>query len=123
MIVATEPFLVSADLSKQLPPQRAATLRRAAGLTQAQVAERLGITEGRYGHYERGFRRFPVSIIPELAKALECSEGDLLGFEQPRSKRGPPSSWERRINTIQQLSKEKQREIQNVVDALIEQNQ
>ncbi|TVR48823.1 MAG: XRE family transcriptional regulator, partial [Puniceicoccaceae bacterium] len=91
----TQLLFVSADLSKQLP-ERVTNLRKAAGLTQAQVAERLGITEGRYGHYERGFRRFPVSIIPKLAEALECSETDLLGISRPASKRGPLSGWERR---------------------------
>ena len=109
---------VSQDQTRQLA-QRVAALRQAKSLTQAVIAERLGITEGRYGHYERGFRRFPVNLLPKLVEVLECSEADLLGTPQPKAKRGPPSEWEKRINVIKELPREKQREIQNVVDALI----
>jgi transcriptional regulator with XRE-family HTH domain len=112
---ATSGFLVSIN---QLP-QRVAALRQAKNLTQAIMAERLGITEGRYGHYERGFRRFPVDLLPKLVEVLECSEAELLGAPQPKVKRGPPSEWEKRINVIRELPRDKQREIQNVVDALI----
>jgi transcriptional regulator with XRE-family HTH domain len=112
---ATSGFLVSIN---QLP-QRVAALRQAKSLTQATMAERLGITEGRYGHYERGFRRFPVSLLPKLVEVLECSEAELLGAPPSKVKRGPPSEWEKRFNAIKELPRDKQREIQNVVDALI----
>ena len=112
---ATSAILVSIG---QLP-QRVAALRQAKSLTQAAIAHRLGITEGRYGHYERGFRRFPVELLPKLIEVLECSEAELLGASQPKGKRGPPSAWEKRISVIRELPRERQREIQNVVDALI----
>ena len=114
----TSSFPVSQDQAQQLA-QRVITLRQAKNLTQAAVAQRLSITEGRYGHYERGFRRFPVSLLPKLIEVLDCSEAELLGIPQPKAKRGPPSDWEKRINAIKDLPREKQREIQNVVDALI----
>jgi len=114
----TSPFPVSQDHILQLA-QRVAALRQSKGLTQAVLAERLGITEGRYGHYERGFRRFPVDLLPKLVEVLECSEAELLGAPQLKVKRGPPSEWEKRIAVIKDLPRDKQREIQNVVDALI----
>ena len=106
------------DLASQLP-QRVAALRQAKGLTQTAVAGLLGISQGRYNHYERGIRRFPVALLPKLVEVLECSEAELLGAPAPRVKRGPPSAWEKRIEAIQSLPREKQREIQNVVDALL----
>jgi len=115
VVPTTSGFIVSIN---QLP-QRVTALRQAKSLTQATMAERLGITEGRYGHYERGFRRFPVSLLPKLVEVLECSEAELLGAPQPKVKRGPPSEWEKRFNAIKELPRDKQREIQNVVDALI----
>jgi transcriptional regulator with XRE-family HTH domain len=111
-------LLLSDDFALQLP-ERMKQLRQANHLTQLAVAERLGITEGRYGHYERGIRRVPVTLIPKLTKALECSEAELLGAPEPRKKRGPQSAWEKRIATIKSLPSDKQKEIQNVVDALI----
>jgi len=114
----TSPFPVSQNHASQLA-QRITSLRQAKGLTQAVFAERLGITEGRYGHYERGIRKFPVDLLPKLVEVLECSEAELLGASAPKVKRGPPSEWEKRFNVIKSLPRDKQREIQNVVDALI----
>lgn len=118
MAALTSPFPMSQDHARQLA-QRVTTLRQAKSLTQAVVAERLGIAEGRYSHYERGIRKFPVGLLPKLVEVLECSEAELLGAPQPKVKRGPPSEWEKRINVIKDLPRDKQREIQNVVDALI----
>lgn len=113
-------IIVSNEFSQELP-HRIKRLRQANALTQAAVAQRLGITEGRYGHYERGIRRVPLSLLPKLAQALECSEAQLLGSpdsQQPR-KRGPLSAWEKRLSAIKQLPRERQRQISEVVDALI----
>ena len=118
MAALTSPFPMSQDHARQLA-QRVTTLRQAKSLTQAVVAERLGIAEGRYSHYERGIRKFPVGLLPKLVEVLECSEAELLGAPQPKVKRGPPSEWEKRFNAIKELPRDKQREIQNVVDALI----
>lgn len=113
-------LILSDDFAFQLP-KRMKHLRQASSLTQSAVAQRLGITEGRYGHYERGIRRVPVTLIPKLAEALECSEVELWGNGQqgPRGKRGPLSAWEKRVTAIKQLPRDRQREISNVVDALI----
>ena len=110
---------MSQDHARQLA-QRVTALRQAKSLTQAIVAERLGIAEGRYSHYERGIRKFPVDILPKLVEVLECSEAELLGAPpSTKAKRGPPSEWEKRFIAIKELPRDKQREIQNVVDALI----
>jgi len=111
-------FPMSADFVAQFT-KRLVALREAKGLTQATVADKLGITLGRYGHYERGFRRLPVHLVPKLVEVLECSEAELLGAPPPKVKRGPPSEWEKRFTAIKELPRDKQREIQNVVDALI----
>jgi transcriptional regulator with XRE-family HTH domain len=118
MTALTSSFPVSQDHIRQLA-LRVAAFRQNKGFTQAALAQRLGITEGRYGHYERGFRRFPVDLLPKLAQVLACSEAELLGAPPSKAKRGPPSDWEKRIRVIQDLPRDKQREIQNVVDALI----
>ncbi len=112
--------ILSEDLQQELP-KRIIELRKTAGLTQAVVAERLEITKGRYNHYERGIRRFPVALIPKLIEVLGCTEVELLsnGDNMPRQKRGPLSAWEKRITAIKQLPRNRQRQISEVVDALI----
>lgn len=106
------------DISRELPTRMIA-IRKANGLTQAVVADRLGVTHGGYGHYERGFRRVPLEMIPRLAEALECGEADLLGLTEQKAKRGPVSGWEKRVSAIKSLPRDRQKEIQNVVDALL----
>jgi len=118
-MTAFPPILVlNEDFIQQLPG-RIAELRRNADLTQATVADRLGIGKSRYNHYERGIRRFPVGLIPKLVEVLGCTEAELLGAQEPKRKRGPPSAWEKRVQTIKSLPRDRQKEIQNVVDALI----
>ena len=52
--------------------------REAAGLTQQQVAERLGITKSTYCNYESGKREPDVAKIKKIAKALGISADALL---------------------------------------------
>lgn len=54
------------------------------------------------------------------AGLARASEADLLGIASPaKGKRGPASGWEKRVEAIKILPTDKQREIQNVVDALL----
>ena len=55
-------------------------LRRKAGLTQREVAERMGWTERRYGNYERGIIRTfpPPRVIRLLAAALGVKSPEIL---------------------------------------------
>lgn len=48
-------------------------IREERGLTQAQVAERLGKGEGAYAAYESGRSRFTVPELPDVARALGVS--------------------------------------------------
>lgn len=61
--------------------------REAAGLTQLQVAERLGITKSTYCNYESGKREPDVAKIKKIAKALGISADALLetGFENKKT--------------------------------------
>jgi transcriptional regulator with XRE-family HTH domain len=113
--------IMSDDLAKQLP-KRVIELRKAVGLTQAVVAQRLDITEGRYGHYERGFRRFPVDILPKLAEALQCQEIDLFGSgELKPKKKGPSSRVEIVADKISKLPRNKQNVILNMIEGALNQ--
>jgi len=117
----TNPILILSDnLAEQLP-KRVIELRKAAGLTQVVVAERLGITEGRYGHYERGFRRFPVTILPKLAEALGCSQSDLIDSPatQPK-KRGPASKLEKLTGRLAKLPPSKQKVVVEMLEAFLD---
>ena len=50
------------------------------GLTQAQLAERSGISTAFVGHIERGTRVMSIETLYALCKALELSADRILGL-------------------------------------------
>jgi transcriptional regulator with XRE-family HTH domain len=59
---------------------RLAKLRREAGLTQFQLAEKLGITQSLVSRYEKGQRRMYDDMLAATAKALDVTPNDILGI-------------------------------------------
>lgn len=43
------------------------------GMTQKEVAEKLGKCRSWYTLFESGQRQLPVKLLPKLAKILKCS--------------------------------------------------
>ena len=54
--------------------------RKAKGLTQAQLAGAVGLTEGAIRHYESGIRAVRPELLEEIAKALKVSVGALKDY-------------------------------------------
>ena len=99
--------------------QRLADARKTAGLTQHQFADKLGVSQQMIDYYERRARNPTADFVRRAAALLNVSADTLLGAPTARAKRGPLSEWEKRVNSIKGLPRDKQREIQNVVDALL----
>jgi transcriptional regulator with XRE-family HTH domain len=59
------------------------------GLSHAAIARRIGMSERRYAHYVTGRNEPDLATLVRIAKALQTSPNDLLGFaaETKRSKR------------------------------------
>lgn len=57
-------------------------MRKRAGLTQKELAEKIGVTQQTIWYYENGQRDMKSSVIIELCKALGCSVSDLLGIPE-----------------------------------------
>lgn len=53
--------------------------RRRMGLTQRQLAQRLGISLSYLGHIERGTRVLSVETLVRFAQVFDCSADELLG--------------------------------------------
>ena len=58
---------------------RLARLRKAAGLSQLQLAEKLGVSQPLISRYEKGDRRMYDDLLIETAKALGVTPNDVLG--------------------------------------------
>jgi transcriptional regulator with XRE-family HTH domain len=112
------PIIMDNDFNQAMA-QRLIRLRKLSGLTQVDVAKLLGISQGTYAHYERGFRRIPLERIPRIAEALNTNEEDLLGLERKNTKRGPASGLERRFEKIQSLPAKEQRFVIEMIDRVL----
>lgn len=53
------------------------------GLTQAQLAELLGVSASAVGMYEQGRREPDGRLLARMASVLRCSTDELLGVEPP----------------------------------------
>lgn len=62
--------------------------RLAAGWSQTQVAELLGVTFQQIQKYERGLNRLPANRFPKLAQAIGFDPSGLLLGTAPRADRG-----------------------------------
>ncbi|MDQ1287933.1 MAG: hypothetical protein QG622_1498 [Actinomycetota bacterium] len=71
----------------QVVGQRLAQLRRARRLTQAQVAERMGVTKGRVSQIEQGkvsgqevLARYAAALGGRLHQAIYFDDGDIAAI-------------------------------------------
>ena len=102
--------------------RRLVELRKARGLTQVEMAERLGATQSFVSKYERGELRLHGVLIIKLAAALRVSTDELLGFagKEPSLKPAVKDRrlW-RRITAIDSLSKRDRAALVRTIDAFL----
>lgn len=75
------------ELLAQIIGHRLAEVRRARGLTQQQVAERMGVTKGRVSQIEQGkisgqdvLARFAAALGGRLHQAIYFDDGDIAAI-------------------------------------------
>lgn len=100
---------------------RLAAARDAAGFSQADLAERLGIAQQTLAHYETGRSRVSVGMLLEMSRVLRFSIDDMLAARDAgRSKRGPASRLEQQLDAIARLPKAKQRLVADMLDGILQ---
>lgn len=97
-------------------------LRKQHGMTQAELARALGVSQQTVFAFELGDRRVTVPLIPKLAKVLAVTVEELIGVTAPLPARAPRRSPKilRHAERIQQLSKTQQRFVIRIIDVLLE---
>ena len=102
---------------------RVAQLRKDQGLTQTQLAERLGIAQQTLAHYEVGRLRVAASMLPTLAQMLGTSVEELIGQSPARAagKRGPAPRLQQQLERLSALPKPKQRAVMEVLESMLAQ--
>jgi len=101
--------------------QRLHAAREALGLSQAQVAEQLGITQKAYAVWER----YPVALRPEqiekAAAALKVSVDHLFGKAVAKPRGGPVGKLHRVFEKASRLPRHQQNKVAEFVEAFVNQ--
>jgi transcriptional regulator with XRE-family HTH domain len=100
--------------------QRLGRLRREKGITQAEMAELLGVSQPIVSNYERGELRLHGELIVKLAEILDCSADELLGLRERKAATGGGNH--RMLRLMQQidlLPKRDQEALLRTIDAFL----
>ncbi len=105
--------------------QRLVALRKAAALTQQELADEVGVSRRMIAYYEGQSAHPPTTLLPALAQALHVSADALLGLAQTPKHNGRvrDNRMQRRLQQIEGLPPEERRQIMQLVDAFIERGQ
>lgn len=102
--------------------RRIAERRKAADVTQVELAKILGVAQQTMAHYEGGVSRIAVALLPPLARALNTTVEALIGEDTKRlGKRGPASKLEQQLDQVSQLPKAQQKFVSQVIDSVLQQ--
>lgn len=102
--------------------QRLFVARQALGLSQTEVAAKLGITQAGYAAWERD----PVALRPDqiekLTEILNVSVDELFGKEDKNGRRGggPVGKARRLFEAVSKLPRSQQQHVLTVVEAFVE---
>ena len=99
--------------------ERIATLRQQAGLTQTELAERLGLRQQVVATYENATRRLPSSLSPRLCEIFGVTLDELFGIEQSKAKPGRIPKLQRIFDALGELPKNQQQRILGTVEDML----
>jgi transcriptional regulator with XRE-family HTH domain len=111
-------------LKKPRPPRaaRLVALRKAAGLSQAELARLIGEPQANIAYWERTEKPPRSDVLPKLADVLGVRIEELLDVQASRSRRSAPAGQARRLfEEVQKLPRRQQQKVLDVVSAIVEQ--
>lgn len=103
---------------------RLAQLRKAAGYTQLELANEVGVSRRMMTYYESQSAHPPTHLLTEIARALHLSTDELLGATPIKKAARPANSrLQRRLQAIEKLEAKDKRQVLQLLDAFIERGQ
>ena len=106
--------------------RRMAEFRKARGITQVELAERLDVSQAVISQWEKGRRLLHGELIAALADVLHVSADALLGVRSKKSRRPPPPpappvdrSLARRFAAVQSLPRRDRDALTRTIDAFL----
>jgi len=103
------------------PPfgERLAEARTKAGLSQAELADKIGVSQRLITHWERRSVTLKPEQITALANALNMSADELLGIKPSKSS-GPKGRARQVLDAVAKLPRRQQDKIIDVVEAFVD---
>lgn len=101
---------------------RLVAIRKAAGYTQQQLANEIGVTRRMVAYYETESEHPPANLLTDLARVLNVSTDDLLGLNGSRKRAKAITvspRLERRMRQIEALSPRPKQQLLGLIDTFI----
>jgi transcriptional regulator with XRE-family HTH domain len=122
----TRPYTsaMARKLERTRPKQgaRLAVLRRAAGLTQVELAQLVGEPQQNIAFWEQSEKPPRSDVLPKLAKVLGIQIEQILEGELPQTRRaGPVGKAQKIFEEVSTLPRKQQERIIETVSALVAQ--
>lgn len=99
--------------------KRLAEARQRAGLSQAALGAKLGLSQRAIAHWERRDSALYPRQIAALVRILKVDAAELLGVPKGRRKPGPPPKLERQLEQVGRLPKAKQKFVSEFLDNVL----
>lgn len=101
--------------------QRLARLRKERGLTQSELASKMGLVQALVSEYERDKIRPYHEMVARFALALEVSADELLGINVPKRKIKTPSlRLQKRMLQIEELPTYQKKILLRTIDTILQ---
>lgn len=95
-------------------------LRKRRGLSQAEVAEKLGVHQSVVSEYERGTVRTPGTIVAAFARILRTSADEILGLKAVKENGlFKDRRFIRRLERIEKLPKRSKQALLKTIDTYL----
>jgi len=102
------------DLGKRL-----SMFRKARGLTQVEVAEKLGVSQAAVSEYESGGSSLSLESLAKVAKVLKVSADELLGLKPTKDQPDRKGRFWKQLSKVEELSPAEQKSILQIINGLV----
>jgi transcriptional regulator with XRE-family HTH domain len=96
--------------------------RRAAGLSQNDLAAKLGVAQSNISFWESWEKPPRGEVLPKLAEAVGVSVDELLGMKPVKPKAEPTGKVKQAFAAVSKLPRRQQEQILKVINALVAQH-